>query len=383
MKRKILMFSEMRRIKDGWASGYSAICEGLATALTKAGHEVKVLALSYTGEEHAEPFAVIPLLDPSYAEVQLRDIIEGWYPDGLVVALDLPMQMDLLKRLGGRTRYIGVFPIEGAPVLPGWADMAALFDAAYTLSEFGVQALAKAGVKVRLLPVGATRGLGRAARGDVRTMLSRASLEGRYLTLKIADNHGRKNWAHTIEFWSRWAQPDNVLYMVTRPQNAWGWDLGALMDEFGGQRRTGTDVWAWPDGKEVRMVHDLGRNELAWLYNLASDNGCLLMDTGNEGLGMPILEAFWVGVPVVGMNHTAIGELLAEGRGLLFEPGYEYRDPFGNVRRYYPAYDTWAAAMEQLYRNPAQRVELVMQARAWVEQRRWATAAEALLEGFR
>lgn len=379
-KRKILIFSEMRPARQGWAGGYSAVTHGLALALHEAGHEVKVLAMSYDKTPHDEPFAIIPFLDFNYTEVQLNDIVDGWWPDAVVAAMDLPMQMEVFKALKGKRKYIAVYPIEGEPVVTRWAEQASLFDSNLILSHFGVKAMKTAGLRrAKYFPCGITRGTGRAEPAQVQEFRKLIQLEDKYVVVKVADNHARKNWAHTIEFWSRWSPPDTVLYMVTRPDNPWGWNLDDLLEENGGQPVKGTKTWRWKDGKEVRMVSDLGRSDLSWIYNFARERGCLLQDSGNEGLCLPILEAMWVGLPVVGMNHTAIGELLAEDRGFLFEPGYMFRDIFGNVKRYHPAYETWAAAMTLAYTDQTERTRRATLAQQFADARPWAAAADAVL----
>ena len=170
-----------------------------------------------------------------------------------------------------------------------------------------------------------------------------------------------------------------MLYCITRPDNPWGWNLEDFFEEFGGVPVKGKKKWKWPDGKEAVMVSNLGRSDLSWIYNFARSRGVLLQDSGSEGLCLPILEAMWVGTPVVGMDHTAITELLQDGRGFLFPTGYAYRDIFGNNRRYHPNYDTWAAVMTQAYENPDQRLAVAKTAQAWVEKRAWDAAAQVVL----
>ncbi len=379
-KRKILIFSEMRPARQGWAGGYSAVTHGLARALVEEGHEVKVLAISYDKTPHDEPFSIIPFLDFNYTEVQLNDIIDGWWPDAVVAAMDMPMQVETFKAAKSKRPYIAIYPVEGEPVATRWVDQAALFDANLVLSQFGVASLRKAGLRsARYFPCGITRGTGRADPDQAHQVREKLGFLDKYVIVKVADNHARKNWAHTIEFWSKWSPPDTVLYMVTRPDNPWGWNLDDLLEEFGGQPVKGAKVWRWKDGKEARMVSDLGRNDLSWVYNFARERGCLLQDSGNEGLCLPMLESMYVGLPVVGMNHTAIGELLADDRGFLFEPGYMFRDIFGNCKRYHPAYDTWAAAMTRAYESADARVAVATRAQQWANQRPWKDAAEAVL----
>jgi glycosyltransferase involved in cell wall biosynthesis len=366
-KKKILYFSDLRPVKDGFAGGYSVITEGLCTALTKIGHEVKVVAMSYNAQPHTLPFSVIPMLDPRYLSVQLTDIIEGWTPDALVTALDIPWQIDIFPSIRVPIKYVAICPVEGEPLLKKWADGIAPIDNLFTLSEFGKRVLAQSGLRAKVLPVSSTMNNRVPSLADLEKVKSQIGLTGKFVTLKIADNHSRKNWAHTIEYWVKWTEndPNNVLYAVTRDAGV-GWDLPELMEELGATRRDGINAWAWPDGREIRILSDIGHSDLLWVIAFAD---VLLMDTGNEGLGMPILDAFSTGLPVVGMNHTAISELLRDGRGILFDPGYRYRDVFGNVHRYYPGYETWSAAMTLAKNNPQLLKDTAIRAIEWFKGR--------------
>lgn len=389
---KILYFSEMRPAplgrpaRDGWAGGYSAITEGVGRELAAAGHTVKVLGLSYDGREHDLPFDLIPHVDYSLTAIQLRDIIEGWWPDLFVAAVDIPHHGGLLQalQLPRAVKYCAITPVDGAPILPIWADGLAQADQIFSLSQFGVNAFKQAGLKADLLPLAAPLGIGRADMEVLTAMQTQAELADRFVVVKNADNTARKNWPHTLEFFARWAPADATLYAITRPDNPNGWDLPLLLERYGGKRQAGTTAWRWQSGAEVRLVSDLGRNELAWIYNFARPGpgrkgGCLLMDTGAEGLGMPTLEAFQVGVPVIALNHTANADLLANGRGLLIDPGYKYVDIFGNTDRFYPEYSSWATALNVVYEARG-HLSSVAKAREWINQHTWAAAAQAILE---
>jgi glycosyltransferase involved in cell wall biosynthesis len=387
MPKKFLFFSEMRPTYkgNGWAGGYSVITEGLATALAKQGHEVKILGVNYQGQEHISPFAVIPLLGPEYTEVQLRDIIIGWEPDAVVCLFDLPQHGPLLKILSAfKPEIVSIFPVEGGPVLREWADLVAQLPHPLTISEFGVRELKKAGVKAEFLPVGPTLGMGRGDLEDVRRVRELGEFGEKFIIVKNADNHFRKNWPDTLRFFAKWAadKPDAALYCVTRPGLLTGWDLFDIIERqpINGVRQRGTHRWFLPGGAEIRIVSELTRIDLAWAYNMAAARGCLLQDTGNEGLGMPILEAFWIGLPVVGMNHTAVGELLADGRGILARCGKRYLDPFGNVQRYFPRYSSWRSALDQAYYHPERMPKIAQAARTFIEGRTWELAATTILK---
>lgn len=373
---RILYISEYRL--DG--GGFSAITEGMALALHRQGVELKVLGISYDGREHELPISVIPLLDAGFLQVQANTIIDSWQPDAVVFAHDLSHHRNIMNAVRGSEtafRYIGIFPTEGAPLHQAWAQTINEMDGRLTLSQFGVETCRARGCDVRLLPVSYTPRILKANPDDRAQMRTHVGFDGKFVILKIADNHTRKNWAETLEYFALWHSPNDVLYAVTRPENAWGWDLQDLAQDFGAERIPDTSTFAWADGAQFRVLHNLTRHELAWVLNVSD---CMLVDSGNEGLCMPILEAFAVDLPVVGMNHTAIGELLADGRGILFESGYPYRDPFGNVERYHIDQAAWRNALTRIkYLSYTERDAMTARARMWLRDRTWDNAANVLL----
>ncbi len=377
MKHNIVYFSELR----SRGGGYSAITEGLCTALAALGHEVRVLAFGYEGEEHALPFSVIPLLDDRYLGIQLESLVETFNPDTVAIALDLPHHQSILNYFKGSQSafyYAGIFPADGAPIADEWIEAVNRMQVRLTLSEFSVRACSEKGSLVRMLPVPATPRLLSPPDEEREKMRVHVGFNGRYVILKIADNTDRKNWPDTIDFFARWASPEDVLVAVTRPDNQWGYNLDGLIAQHGGVRVPTTDVWEFDSGAQIRILANLRRHDLAWLLNVSD---VLLQDTAAEGLSMPILEAFAVKLPVVGMDHTAISELLADQRGILFPPGHFYVDHFGNTQRWRPDYDSWAAAMDQAKHMPAESKSIMtLEALGWLRQRSWNSAAETLIE---
>lgn len=374
---KWLFVSEYRR----WGGGYTAIIEGLALGMNHAGEDIKVIGINYEYFQHSLPVSVIPLLSPEYLMLQAQETIKGWMPDVVVAMLDLPWHVDFYNSLQENTgfKYVGIFPVEGAPIHHTWADTIAAMDSAFTISQFGVKSCRESGVRVNYLPLACTPGIQTARAEDIVKMREYVKLNDRFAILKIADNHTRKNWAHTIEFFSKWHSKEDVLVAVTRPENQFGWDLGELCHRFGGHRVPNTFVWEWDDGAQIRILTGLQRQDIAWLLNVCD---MMLIDSGNEGACLPIYEAFHSSMPVVGMDHTAITEVLQDGRGILFPSGYRYVDTYGNVDRFYPEYGTWREAIETVKFMPKQdRAEMVGKAKAWSEEHSWISSAQALLEG--
>ena len=360
--------------------GYSAITEGVCTALHKLGHEIKLLAFAYDGSQHPFPFSVIPLLSPEHIGIQIEDIVKSFFIDAVVVAFDLPHHLTLVPhcRAIGGFKYIGIFPVESKPVYKDWIETINQMEGRLTLSRFGVEACAEKGADVHLLPVSCTPNLPVAKPEDIAKMRKHIRADGRFAILKIADNTTRKNWESTIRFFGQWHKPGDIIFAVTRPENQQGWDLGDLATRWGAVQIPNTKVWEWDDGAQLRVLAGLRRNDIAWLLNVSD---VLLQDTANEGLGMPILEAFASNLLVVGMNHTAIAELLADGRGILFPSGHEFQDPFGNVDRWYPGEEGWCAALDQArVISKEDRINITTRAHQWLKTRSWQQAAEVLVQ---
>ena len=102
-------------------------------------------------------------------------------------------------------------------------------------------------------------------------------------------------------------------------------------------------------------------------------------------LGMPVMEAMSVGVPVVGSSVGAITEHLSDNRGYLISSEYEFIDPYGNAVRYFMNKPDAAHALTLIARGhgkpkPETRVK---KARAYIETRTWEKPVIQLDEAVR
>lgn len=77
----------------------------------------------------------------------------------------------------------------------------------------------------------------------------------------------------------------------------------------------GVDVF-YADGAFSNGHAKISEENLNYIYNCAD---LLLTTSYGEGWGLPITEAMAAGVPVAGPRHTSIGEILGDGRGILFD----------------------------------------------------------------
>jgi len=114
-------------------------------------------------------------------------------------------------------------------------------------------------------------------------------------------------------------------------------------------------------------VRRLGYVRELWLAPLYSAAAALVFPETLAGYGLPILEAFACGTPVVSYANTALPETAA-GAAVLIPPPYA------------PA-DTAAALLEVISR-PAQAAEMRRRGRARAAEFNWAVTAQAMLAIF-
>jgi glycosyltransferase involved in cell wall biosynthesis len=116
---------------------------------------------------------------------------------------------------------------------------------------------------------------------EVRSILQKFSLKRPYL-LMVGTAEPRKNYTRQIEAW-QYYKKDFDLVIV----GAMGWEN-------------------LPRDSNIVRITDADAKELAALYKGSS---LLLYCSLYEGFGLPILEAFFHGVPVVTANTSAMSEI--------------------------------------------------------------------------
>lgn len=348
MGRRILVITDMA--DEG--SGYKTLCGPLLTGLTERGHEIKVAGISYRGSEHHYPFSVIPTPTPEDAYAIAINLVQLWFPDVILVAMDLPFQVQYIKNLEnlmprsdvetqqgltGKRKYIAITPLENGPLRMGWAAPLLNADSVFFISELGKQEAIKAGVlNADHIVIGIDHNAWHPATTDERVKL-REGLgisQDAFVVLTVAENQERKNLSAALEsvalLKKDMTRPLKYI-MVTREHSPVGWGLREYATELG----INQDF--------VIFERGMPQKDLWGLYAIAD---VYLQTSKAEGLGLPVMEAMACGVPVVATDTGAMHELLEDGRGFLVPAHCSFRDPWGNSRR--DMIDTESAARELL-----------------------------------
>jgi len=348
-------------------SGYFNIIVPLCRGLVERGHEVKAVGLGYMGEPHDLPYSIIPCNTYSDANAMANNLKIQWGADLMVVALDIPAQagyIELSKKLD--FPLISITPLENPPLTMSWAVMLQQANKVFFISQMGADEAVKAGVETaEHLVVGMDtvswrlRTREEYAQGRKLFNISDDTL----VVLTVADNQERKNLSKAMEIVSKVKHEHKIkvkYILVTREHSDVGWKLRDLAMTY----NIASDVIIFERG--------MAFGELYSLYAMAD---AFLLTSKAEGLGMPVMEAMSIGVPVVATACGAMPELLyMGGRGLLMKTEYSMIDPWGNSRRDFPDANSGAEKLLQINRgrdgtaNPSLMSRL---AREYMESRTW------------
>ena len=391
-------------LSDGGAlgSGYKTLMLTLAQGLAEHGHDVKVIGLGYSGEEHHFDFSLIPAGGMQEAVVTLYNLVYTWKVEVLIVALDIPIQTQLLFDILGKWKdglpfkYVGVFPLEAGPLNFTWATQLLNMDRQLVISEFGAQECQKLGVNAEHIQIGIDTDAWRVPTKEEKQMHRDGFGFDKdvFVILTVADNQERKNLSKSMEMFANFLYDYEFPYdphgetnlqiikdkglkpvrkakyiMVTRERLRVGWKLRDYAQNLG----INPNLLIFERGLPFKKL---------WAMYAISD--VFLLASKAEGLGLPLLESMAVGVPCLATNCTAIAELLADGRGSLIEYEYTHIDPFGNANRYWASREDGARKLAQMY--DTRDVDRTSKARAYAESRTWDIAIEQLnnvIEGLK
>lgn len=312
---------------DTKGSGYRNLSVPLCEGLVNKGHEVKVLGLGYRGEEHHFNFSLIPAANFQEVFAMIQNLWNMWQFDVLIVALDIPLQEQVLRQLQNRPfKYVGIMPIEADPLCASWAMVLMWMDKALIISKFGTEEAEKAGVaSAEYIEVGIDTSIWRFPTPDERKRVRKALFgadDDTFVILTVADNQERKNLSAGMEIFKMFNEkvPNSRYALVTREFNMVGWKLRDYAQELGISK----DLLIFERGMDFKQ-----------LWSIYAGADVFLLPSKAEGLGLPLLEAMSIGIPCVATNATGMKELLSDDRGWLVEPEYLHRDPFGVGRRYW------------------------------------------------
>ena len=308
-------------------SGYLNLSIPLCSGLAARGHEVKVAALGYNGTEHNYNFSLLPAKSMQEALAIAQNLFNLWKFDAFVVALDIPIQEQILYSMQQKPpfKYVGIMPVEADPLCMSWAMSLMQMDKVFVISQFGTDEAIKAGVDATHIQLGIDTKEWRKPTPEERARYREGMgfEEDTFAVLTVADNQERKNLSHALDVFAKFAEnkPNARYVFVTRERNPVGWRLRDYATELG------------ISNKVLIIERGMPFKEL-WSVYVACD--LFFLSSKAEGLGMPLLEAMAcfpedVNVEATdilkGMERTYSGELISieiDGRTIDVTPEHPF-----------------------------------------------------------
>ncbi|KKT57915.1 MAG: hypothetical protein UX91_C0007G0188 [Candidatus Amesbacteria bacterium GW2011_GWB1_47_19] len=186
---------------------------------------------------------------------------------------------------------------------------------------------------------------------NFQSILKKFKLQSKKYLLFVGTIQPRKNLERLIEAFSVLSTQCSVLNLKLAIAGKWGWNYDGVKQapvKFGVEDQV--EFTGFVDEQEKKIL----------LQN------CLVyvQPSITEGFGLPVLEAFAAGVPVVSSSGGALGEITADS-GQLFDPE--------------SAVDM-AEKLKAVVRNGKLRRELVRKGRERIKKFSWSMAAEKTLK---
>ena len=364
---RIVMISDM----DATGSGYASITTALGSRLADLGHEVKIIGLSYKGEEHNYKFSLFPCEGIGDAFAMLNNMKILFKPDVVIGLTDIPNHepvVNMAKKLD--IPYILVTPMENGPLCATWAMILSQADKCYVMSEFAVKECEAMGVKAEHLAIGIDTDSWKPPTPEEKQKLRESyGIKDEFVILTVADNQERKNlWGAlaSLEIFKQSYGKPFKYWLVTREKQYVGYRLRDLASNC----EVLKELTIFERGMPFKML---------WGLFAAAD--VFLLTSKAEGLGLPVLEAMGCGLPVVATKTGALIEHLEGAKGYLVDPEYTFIDTWGNSRRDMIDRVKCASVLQQIAEGAlTPHVEL---ARKYVTSRTWEKSVKQLLKGIK
>jgi glycosyltransferase involved in cell wall biosynthesis len=317
---------------DMAGTGFGTVTRDLGGALLDIGEDVRFLSLNELPGTLEEPFASRTMLlghpDGYMGEGQADKVIsaftgweDGWTPEVIVVLGDfaavriLPHIHADIAAVIDRTPTFHYVPVEGVGLPPSWGSLWRILRPV-AMSRFGAEQIARVtgsmppviyhGINTQdFYPVSAKRPI----RGGDIVLRSRKEcrealgIDPDRTWLFRADRHmPRKNYNAMLR----------AMAPVLRRNPKLGLLIHCRTDDEGGnlndaKSKMPREVW---DQVQFSGFHDsyggAPRWVLAAMYNAAD----LYLSTAAEGFGLTIAESLACGVPAVGLDYSAVPEVI-------------------------------------------------------------------------
>lgn len=359
MGKRILACGEFTQL----STGYAVYMRGLLTRLQNLGYEVAELACACTEDDQrlanvnwrvfpnipspknkvaTDKYKSYPGAD--YGAWQFEGIVNDFRPDTVIDIRD-PWHLEFILRSPLRDFYSTVImpAIDAEPQNKQWLNVYSKCDAVLSYTNWGIDVLKQSGMNIKTF--GATPPMASPEYRvmDKATAKRSLGLENKLIVGMVGRNQKRKLFPELFKAFSDFLQKsqraDVYLYIHTKYPDR-GWNIDEELLKYGIANKTYLTYVCQNCGS---IEASLYKGYAGPCYNCGYANSCVTAnsDTGipndalatiynsfdlyvqwatNEGYGIPAMEAAACGVPIVGVDYSAISEVVKNTGGHLIKP---------------------------------------------------------------
>ncbi len=299
-----------------------------------------------------------------YGDDIFDKVVDKAKPD-IVLSIGDPWMVGYIPKTRNRNnfKWMHYLTIDGAPLYPPFIDLISNIDCVVHYCKFSKDVVEKA------IPTLNAPYIYHGVDSFVfREMENRDAwkkengFENDFVLGCVARNSTRKNLIELLDVFAEWSEDkDNAkLFLHTNLHDTAGFDLEEHIKNLDISEKV-------PFTRGISWDKGIDDYELSKVYNLFD---WFVMLSKNEGFGLPILEAFSCGVPLIGIDYASIGEL-GEGHGVLLKQNeYHYASRF-NVKQAYFNHKELMTTLDIVYKDKSLRDLYSGEAKRFAIENQW------------
>ena len=363
-------------------TGFGRVSENILHYLHRK-YDVYVLAINYIGDPHTLPYSLYPAAAGGDWQGYGRyaTLVNTIRPDVIVINNDTFIVKGYLERFH-KTNLVpddipvlGYIPVDAPNIRYDWIPSLDLLHTAILYTEFGKREFLEAGFEGRLevVPHGVDLSMYHSVeKSEARKTLGLGHLVDPFIVGNVNNDQGRKRQDLTIEYFCRWVKeydiPENVFLFFHCKALGRGYDIEQLMQWWGhylyGDRERLCRERLIVTGRDIMETNGVFETYMKNVYGIIDLH---VSTTMGEGWGLTTMESMACSVPNIVPDYSALGEWVGDGACKI--PCTTYQASPGNINTVGGVVDRklFIEAMDNLYRNDAQRRKIAKAGRRVVQ----------------
>jgi len=308
--------------------------------------------------------------DPSKLGDQVKEYIIKYRPDIVVFFGDIRYftYLPVIVKELPETLYAGYITVDCANLPISWLPTISCFEYLMTTSAFASQEIFNTyNRKSDVVYLGHNP--------EIFNTENKGRVQGlenkQFVSFRVDRNQSRKNWAATFDIWDKWsADKDAILLYHTK-----------LEPEDAGAPNLKEYMYNKPFMREKSVCSKNYLFDELEFSRLMKSSDVLFTTTMGEGFGLSILEAAACGIPSVGIDFSASGELIRDGAGVAIEAASLFTNSEG-VKMALPNEYKIREILDKIYSDRKYLSQLSQKAVEWAKNYTWQNTVAGLTQSL-